>query len=143
MYDAGFLKEGDGSNWTARQDWEKSFGLVHNLFLTTVSPELKQLRERFVNEPTFHKVFDALQNTDHASSVQTRRCTCHHVISYMIKDEKLWCIDNRYSPRARPCVECIPRSEAIMCMANCILAVTMSNYSYSMSSAAHNLTSQS
>ncbi|ETW81966.1 hypothetical protein HETIRDRAFT_243218, partial [Heterobasidion irregulare TC 32-1] len=98
---------------TVGQDWEESSGLIHDLFLTTVSPELKQLQERFVNEPIFREVIDALQNTDHTSSIQMRRCACHRAISYMIKDEKLWCIGNGRSPQARPCIECIPWSEAI------------------------------
>ena len=35
----------------------------------------------------------------------------------MIKDGKLWQVGNGRSPRAWPCVECVPHSEAVMCVA--------------------------
>ncbi|THH04955.1 hypothetical protein EW146_g10036 [Bondarzewia mesenterica] len=69
------------------EDWEASSGLVHDLFLTSISPDIELLCDRFSEEPLFCEVIEALKNLDHLSDTRVRHRARHHALGYMIEDE--------------------------------------------------------
>ncbi|KII91256.1 hypothetical protein PLICRDRAFT_85756, partial [Plicaturopsis crispa FD-325 SS-3] len=104
---------GDGSDWTVGEDWEVASGLVHDIFLTTVSPDIEALRQRLKDEPIFREVIDAIHNLDPETDVRTRKRARHRAEGYMIEDGKLWKIANGKSPRAESRRECVSKAEAV------------------------------
>jgi hypothetical protein len=60
-------KDGDGSAWSVKEDWESAHGLVNDLFLIqptdeTLKSVATELRKCFKEEPLFLEVIEALLN---------------------------------------------------------------------------------
>ncbi|KAH7919480.1 hypothetical protein BV22DRAFT_991223, partial [Leucogyrophana mollusca] len=106
--------ERDGSEWTVSEDWEARTGLVNDILLVTPinKREQSELRERFMEEPLFLEVIDALMQIDKAASVKDRKRARHRASQYMIDDGKLWRLKGGTAIRARSRVECVTQTEA-------------------------------
>jgi hypothetical protein len=59
--------EGDGHEWSVDPDWASSVGLAYDIWTTQLDSTQIALRERFVNEPIFLDVIDAMYNLDHGN----------------------------------------------------------------------------
>ncbi|KAI0058294.1 hypothetical protein BV25DRAFT_1780537, partial [Artomyces pyxidatus] len=106
-------KPEDGGDWSVGEDWESASGLVHDLFLSTVTDEVEQLCNRFNGEPIFLEVINALHNLDSHEDERTRRRARHRAVGYTIDNGKLWRIGDGRTARARARTECITRPEAV------------------------------
>ncbi|KAI0066288.1 hypothetical protein BV25DRAFT_1771996, partial [Artomyces pyxidatus] len=103
----------DGSEWKVGEDWESASGLVHDLFLSTITGDMTQMRDRFADEPIFLEVINALHNLDGQEDEAVRRRARHRALGYAIDEGKLWRIGDGKTARARARTECVTRPEAV------------------------------
>ncbi|VDC04527.1 unnamed protein product, partial [Peniophora sp. CBMAI 1063] len=103
-------KAGDGSEFSVNPDWESDAGLVNDIFV--VDSDVAELRARFVTEPVFLEVVDALLELDAGEDVHKRRRARHRAVDYMIEDGRLYKMMPKPGSRARYRLECISRQEA-------------------------------
>jgi hypothetical protein len=106
--------EGDGSEWTVSEDWEAAQGLVNDVWTTEVlsDPIVTALKERFVEEPLFLEVIDALLMIRSDTNVRRRSRAKHRAEEYFIEEGKLWHLGGGSRARARAKVECVTKKEA-------------------------------
>ncbi|KIJ57708.1 hypothetical protein HYDPIDRAFT_103956, partial [Hydnomerulius pinastri MD-312] len=105
--------DGDGSAWSVSEDWEAAKGIVNDLFTVSVDSSITNLCARFVDEPLFSEVLEAIFNLDRAKSDRERRRAKHRALGYQVEGGRLWRIADGRSLRARARVECISQKEAI------------------------------
>jgi len=64
---------GDGSEWTVSPNIDEATGVVQDLFMVDIPPEISTLRERFAEEPLFLEVVNALLELDQGTKLQERK----------------------------------------------------------------------
>ncbi|EMD32111.1 hypothetical protein CERSUDRAFT_36369, partial [Gelatoporia subvermispora B] len=110
----------DGSAWTVCEDWDSQTGIVNDLFTVDAATDASYpvLLHRFRDEPLFLEVIQAIQalqeSLDTSPENPALRRARHHASQYMIDSGKLWKLFGGARARARPRVECVPRSEAVL-----------------------------
>ncbi|KAH7918394.1 hypothetical protein BV22DRAFT_979774, partial [Leucogyrophana mollusca] len=103
----------DGSEWTVSEDWETRTGLINDVLHVGIEGDTaRNLKERFVKEPLFLEVVDALLNMDQERSIRERARARHRASQYMVEDGKLWRLTGGTAERARGRVECVTQEEA-------------------------------
>ena len=105
----------DRSSWTVPPNWENTWGLEYNLFITDIAPNTlhSQLRDRFKDEPVFVEIVDALLGITDSTSERNHKKAAHRAEGYFIKDEKLWKLGSFTPARATARRECITKQEAV------------------------------
>jgi hypothetical protein len=104
---------GDGSEWTVNEDWEARTGLINDIMhIATTDTTTDELRTRFIEEPAFLEVVEALTNLDQNTEIQKKKKARHRASQYVIENGKLWKLWGGTATRARAKVECISREEA-------------------------------
>jgi hypothetical protein len=83
---------GDGSEWMVSPDIDEVTGIIQDLFQVEVSPETTALKERFVDEPLFLEVINALLELDQGTKLQERKRARHRASQYSIEEGRLWFI---------------------------------------------------
>ena len=105
--------QGDGSDWTVNPGWEANMGLTYDIWTTQIDSEQAALRARFIDEPIFLDVIDAMNNIDQGKRVRDKRRARHRMLGYQIEGGRLYRIGDGKSTRARPRLECVTQKEAI------------------------------
>ena len=106
------IQKGDGHEWTINPGWTVNAGLVHNIWSAEINDATAALQERFMDEPVFAEVIDAMWNLDHGRSTPDKRWARHRILGYQIDSNKLWRIGDGKSTRACTRLECITQNEA-------------------------------
>ena len=104
---------GDGSEWEVCPDPDALTGVVQNLFQVEAPAEHLSLHARFVNEPMFAHIIEALLELDQGTKIRDRRRAQHNAVNYQIDEGKLWFIGGGNKIRARSRRECITKAEAV------------------------------
>jgi hypothetical protein len=105
-------RKGDGHEWTVNPSWAANTGLTDDIWPAQLDETQTNLRARFVNEPLFLEVIDAMHNIDHGKRVRDKRRARHRMLGYQIDNGRLWQIGDGKSTRARACLECATQEEA-------------------------------
>ena len=61
---------GDGSEWRVSPNIDEATGVVQELFMVNVPPEISTLREHFADEPLFLEVINALLELHQGTKLQ-------------------------------------------------------------------------
>ncbi|KAJ3884769.1 hypothetical protein GG344DRAFT_60162, partial [Lentinula edodes] len=113
---------GDGSEWTVSEDWEAVTGLVNDVFGVSVSDGVLQgedttdwpaMLSRFVNEPVFTEVVEALRVLEGPASDKVKQRARHKAARYMVENDRLWKVGGNEGIRERARVECVTKKEAV------------------------------
>jgi hypothetical protein len=113
QYEGTPKEHGDGSEWDVCPDPDALTGVVQDLLQVAVPTEHLNLYARFVNEPIFAHIIDALLELNHGTRIRDRKRAQHNAVNYQIDEGKLWFIGGGSKIRARPRRECITRIEAV------------------------------
>ena len=105
-------EEGDGHEWLVDPSWTANAGLAYNTWSAEVNDLISQLRTCFSKEPIFAEVIGTMYNLDHGRRIRDKRRAHHRMLGYQIQDDKLWCIGDGRSTRARAQLECVTQEEA-------------------------------
>jgi len=73
QYEGTLKGFGDGSEWTVSPDIDEATGVVQDLFMVDVPPEISTLREHFAEEPLFLEVVNMLLELDQGTKLQERK----------------------------------------------------------------------
>ncbi|KAJ3912377.1 hypothetical protein F5877DRAFT_54136, partial [Lentinula edodes] len=114
---------GDGSEWSVSEDWEAVTGLVNDVFGVSVGDRVlqdgdatdwKALSDRFVHEPVFTEVVEALRVLESPASDKVKQKAKHKAARYMVENNRLWKVGGNAGIRERARVECVTQKEAIV-----------------------------
>lgn len=113
---------GDGSEWTVSEDWEVVTGLVNDVFGVSIVEGMmggtevsdwEALLERFVSEPVFKEVLDALRVLESPGDEKAKQRAKHKAACYMVEGNRLWKVGGNDGLRGWARVECVTRKEAV------------------------------
>ena len=113
QYEETPKEHGDGSEWDVCPDSDALTGVVQDLFQVATKTEHLNLYARFVNEPMFANIIDALLELNYGTKIRDRKRAQHNAVNYQIDEGKLWFIGGGSKIRARSRRECVTKAEAV------------------------------
>ncbi|KAJ7479603.1 hypothetical protein FB451DRAFT_1031668, partial [Mycena latifolia] len=103
--------QGDGSSWSVAADWHATSGMTNSLWaVADSSARGADLRERFKGDAFFEPIVECLLGDSTGNTIAETRHTIRRSKDYMVDDDRLWKVADKYSTRTSR-VECIPSRE--------------------------------
>jgi hypothetical protein len=92
---------GDGSEWDVCPDPDALTGVIQDIFQVEIPAEHRSIQARFVKEPMFTNIIEALLELNHGTRVRDRKRAQHNTVNYQIDEGKLWHVGGGNKIRAK------------------------------------------